>query len=704
MATILQLVSAEPPAKRPTTNGNSSLHLSGAPQEDPVLWHHQVIRERDCERSRRHKWLKPWHRRSDRYEPPRLPHLLPNDGELRPRQSTAADSGIDAGTTTPVTVSASAASRETRRSGLSKRRQQPGTASADTSSAAELQAQIVPVSGIPVEVRLRVLDRLRKLELASSLGLRADRMAEFTASEQQKLVQFQLEFNRVRIDWFRGRPMPNVRFELVALMREGTNPQSSGTPASGDNGGTSICIRGLQTDDEIKEFHRVMSRDFVRRLYKPLRLSYDMSLIRTAAKETDDMYEYRPSPYGDTLCGTILHTTTAGGSGFMSTIGGIVNAGGILYAITTSHHPNNEPQPGSLSPSSMSGESTLIEGEYGDDVESPLVLDHPKIDPERTENDSERPLVPTHFWASLGVDPGRPVMKGDDWRLVPISGTHCLPNSFPRTLLPPSSDSWLPASSLKEMYITKYLEAPSRKTVNVLSDFARPFAGTLLSSPSFLSIHGGPAEEVWTAVFERHVLKKGDSGSWVVDDHGVLVGMVRAFSEDQGYIVPFSVQKQDIVSQIPGLVDVTLPSPLQCWLEVASARYRDSPDMARDASRNALSQAVLKASHSIDPLARTLESAQLELVASRLDERLLEEVLSRDGNKLREFLDGYSPRDRSHRYTSELHQRLKDIHTRLHPPANEEDSAVSGPQPPDTRQEPTQVSVLNTNGLFLFGV
>ncbi|KAK0644163.1 hypothetical protein B0T16DRAFT_447897 [Cercophora newfieldiana] len=657
MATLLQPRPLQPAA----INGGDSAIILGAAgsavprPEDLTLLQQGVARERARhEQSRRDRFRRLLRRHPNVRDPPqRAPPPVPSGGIVQPRHSTAADSGVDAGTATPVTTSVSAASRETRRSALRKERQQAQTTVGE-SSTTQPEAPKVSVGGIPVEVRLGILDRLRTLELASSLGLTADRMANFTESEQRKLTQFQREFNRVRIDWFRGRPTPNVRFELVALTKDGATAQ-------GRYVGTSICIRGLQTDDDIREFHRVMSRDFVQRLYKPLRLSYDTSLIRAAAREINETYDYQPSSLGETLCGTTIFTTADGLPGLISTVGGIVSAGGHLYAITTSHRPEQESQLGNTSPASTSGDATLFEGDYDLDVESPLVLDDlPKTEP--SDSPTEKASVPTHFWAPLSIDPTRRALEGDDWRLAPISGVHCLPNAVPNNMSILSQST----AVFINRYITDYVKSPRRMAVHILGGFTGVSTGTLLSSPSYLSIHGGPAEEVWTVISTLPTLTEGDSGSWVVDDNRLLVGMVRAFSGNQVYLAPFSIQRQQIVSELPELTSVMLPSPLQCWLEVASAARGSSPELANKFASKALSLAVLNASADIDPLARTLQSARLTFGASPLDMKQLEDLLSREGNNLRNSLNE-KPRlsPPGDTYISDIHRRLKDIHSSL---------------------------------------
>lgn len=682
----------------PSIDRDSSSLASGALRktvprlEDLDQWEDQLVHER----SRRHKW-KLWQRSPDSVGPRSILYSPPSNRVTRVRYSTAADSGVDTGQGASTTTTVSAASRDTQTS-------EPNTAVNDLNPPPHLfdrdplaspqVAQHGPVSGFPVVVQLGVLDRLRELEFASSLGLRAERMAYFAPAEQQKLKNFQREFNRVRIDWFRGRVMPNVRFELVVLVKDdGSNGKRHATVTSaprGNEGTTSICIRGLQTDGDIREFHRVMSKEFIRRLYKPLRLSYDRSIIRTAAKRTEATYAYYPSPHGMTLCGAAIHTTTTNGESFTSTIGGIVDAGGHLYAITTSHSPRDELQhssPGSTSTSDPVNDPQLP-SEYEDDVQSPLVLGLPNSDSETPSIESASPQIfPARFQPLLGSDQARSGLEGDDWRLIPLSGVHCLPNTIPSEL---PGGFYAPAPPKEKGYVTTYMKSPLRKRVHVLGCTGRS-TGILLSSASFLSIYGGPATEVWTVVFDRPVLQRGDSGSWVVDRTGELVGMVRALSSEQAYIVPFFVLTEQIVSDAPGLGNVRLPSPLQCWLERSRAEHEISSSVARDAVRSALSPAVLAASAKRDRLARTLQAAQKKYDLSDISIAQLEDLLLSEGNALRAFLDADSSTTGDDTSVSGLHRHLKHVHLRVNSPGTSADagratSREKSQKPPEASQ------------------
>jgi len=697
MATLLQ----PPPAQSFGANGSVPVLLASpsakttSESKDLTAWHDLVVQER----TRRDKWLRPWSRRSDSRPLHQLsPPSLPNGIASQPRQLTTTDSEANAGTETPVTTPVSAASHGT---GGSTLREDPAT---------QQRSQAAPATEIPVEVRLSIPERLRTLVLASSLGLKADPMVDFTESDKQKLHQFQREFNRVRMEWFRGRPMPSMRFELVVLRKDGAKQQGSGATTHGRiEGTTSICIRGLQTDKDIQEFHRVMSRDFVRRLYPGLRLSYDRSLINTVAKEAEQVHEYQPSWLGETLCGAALHTMTAGASGYQSTIGGVVNAGGLLFAISTSHQAENRAQP---SGAASSRDSTLMEGEYDEDVESPLILDLLEEMKTPEANDSEAPSISRLHWDSLSANTTSAGLAGDDWRLIPMSGRHCLPNAVPTDLLSgrfkgPSTKEG------KKTYIVDYIKTPTLKRVFVLGGFTKLSTATLLSSPSFLSIHGGPADEIWTAIVDQPILRKGDSGSWVIDEQGLLVGIVRAISTNQIYIVPFSVQKTEIVSQAHQLHDISLPSPLQCWLEVAVDDREGSSITADEAVANALSPAVLTASADVDPLARVLQTALRELGASPLGLKQLGSVLHRDGNQIRNFLNRTDdPGWTARALISSIYPKLADIHCRM----NSSDGAGSSTyvstseknissmpcktNPPGIPQEPDRNTDGNPDGML----
>ena len=446
---------------------------------------------------------------------------------------------------------------------------------------------------LEVEVRLTARQKFQKLAFGSALGLRADRMGDFTEQETETLGQFQTAYDANRTAWFRGKRVPSLIFELVALRSADAGAASGGKPE------TSICVRGLSSDDDIRKFHEVMSKSAIRRLYSGMRLSYDKTLIRRPAREIDEEYDHLPSSFGETLCGTRISTRREGHADWSSTIGGILQVDGKLYAVTSSHKPDdNDVASTTVSLSNESSPSTLVDDDYDDDVEPALVLDLPYLEKplDHGKTAATRGVAletPSYFWPTLTTC-GQTLEEGDDLRLIRLSSNHCFPNSLPRKTEHTSAANGT-------TYITELSNIkPSRKRVSILAGFSGLCRGTLLSSPAFFSIHGAAPAEVWTVVLDDNTaLQKGDSGSWAVDDDGRWVGTVTAISGGDAYLLPAHLQVQQIQAQLHH--PVTLPSPLKCYIQLAADQSIPN-DLADSFASMALTPDVLIAAASdVDP-------------------------------------------------------------------------------------------------------
>ena len=113
-------------------------------------------------------------------------------------------------------------------------------------------------------------------------------------------------------------------------------------------------------------------------------------------------------------------------------------------------------------------------------------------------------------------------------------------------------------------------------------------------------------------------LQKGDSGSWAVDDEGRWVGSVAAISGGDAYLIPAHVQLGEIRSHFPARVD--LPSPLRCYLELASDESLPG-DAVKSFAVKALTRDVLIASASeADPTMDRVVLA-LAMLTARLTRR-----------------------------------------------------------------------------------
>ncbi|KAK0733220.1 hypothetical protein B0T26DRAFT_7529 [Lasiosphaeria miniovina] len=159
-----------------------------------------------------------------------------------------------------------------------------------------------------------------------------------------------------------GKELPRCRHHLVEL---GPQHESSG-PSK-----VYICIEGLTNPADIKLFHKVMSQTRYRYLYEPWGLCYEaLKISRRAA----DHHVLQLQGNGDTYCGAVLETST--GSGIFSTIGGLIEVDGNIYAMTTSHHPDKyEPTIEENLKSLLESQAdTLAESDFPDDLEPAFVL------------------------------------------------------------------------------------------------------------------------------------------------------------------------------------------------------------------------------------------------------------------------------------------------------------------------------------------
>ncbi|KAI9755413.1 MAG: hypothetical protein M1815_005048 [Lichina confinis] len=277
--------------------------------------------------------------------------------------------------------------------------------------------------GLDVAVIPSKRERLKRLTFASKLEKVADRNAKFEQCDEERLAAFEqyLANNDRRL--FQGFPA-NRRLGVSLVSISG---RSDSTPV------TYICIQGLQNEREIVRCHAILSQKLVRDEYKPLRLCYDKSQIRAAAADDDD-YCADVDPDGMTLCGTLIRQGGAGEASHLSTIGGVLQIDGSLYAVTTSHSSQEEeesadPLDGSTEQGSASAtdvELDVDEDALDDDTEPPLVVDEWRAEEWRETYDTplaKSPLSaaqygkhPDRSWPNMG----KVFKDGTDWRLISI--------------------------------------------------------------------------------------------------------------------------------------------------------------------------------------------------------------------------------------------------------------------------------------------
>ncbi|KAK4209190.1 hypothetical protein QBC37DRAFT_450942 [Rhypophila decipiens] len=530
---------------------------------------------------------------------------------------------------------------------------------------------------LDVQIRYTIRERLEQLEFASKLGLKADMSADFMPEEMQMLRDFSTEIEHKRLTWFHGSCCPTVIFRLVALKkasREGESVSSESTEE-----GTGITIIGLHSEDQIRGFHKVMSKKHIPERYSPLRLCYDTAQLQMLSRIVAEKYEYGELGVGLTLCGTqIVTERQMEDTKWTSTIGGIIAVDNELFAITSSHRPSENLDRSSNLDSSDS--STAVESDYHEDVKPALILDYPSYEGDRSIKKSTRkPMI----FPDLPTRVSTTEESGDDqdWRLIPISQSHCLPNSFQylgrdvnfmlgsRDFIMESSAGAGEGSSRLNATSTAYItDRPPQRTgsreCRYLDKYKQPAnVWDLASLPKLpFDRQGTTATEVWVVTLKGSRLQTGDSGAWVIDERGLVVGAVTAASGSDVYITPFHLQKREIEKTQPtNHRNVSLPSPLQCFLELASSQ-KETLSVRDGYVSAAISSAVLEASMRTDSLALALFRArELRITETEESRESLRNVLGLYGNGIRQFLSLEEPQSASVLHGRNDDQIMRDL-------------------------------------------
>ncbi|KAI9867933.1 MAG: hypothetical protein M1813_007755 [Trichoglossum hirsutum] len=479
-------------------------------------------------------------------------------------------------------------------------------------------------SVIPVVTQQTILGRLRRCTLASTSKLMADEEAIFEDEHLKKLHDLNGYLDQNRAIWFHGMASRALSLTLVSI---------TGIPIAEEV--TYICIRGLRGEDEIARIHKKLSTKSSRKLYRPLRLCYDTTLITSAS--TEDIYEADMTGTQFTLCGTLVQTSHSGSRNLISTVGGLVEIDGKLFAITTSHHLQEDER--SEDASSRSPD-TSAEGEtFDEDVEQALIVDNWKRHcDEDTALGSQLVYIPrdqessSRPWTELG----RSVAQGSDWRLLSVEDVLFRPNA----ILLPSEDIGAPQPSktfqrgyeegMSRRYLTSYDSpdsTPSKRGVHIIAGLSGICPGVLFRNVSYLRIGSSQSSIVWTVRLRPGIdLCQGDSGSWVVDAiSNSVLGQLVAFSDDLAYLMPLHHVFSEIDQTMKPKRPVCLPSPFNILANLARHRYLTSEgvdDLAYRFASEALTDAVLEADSSND-IVKVIRKGHLHATESQTLTELL---------------------------------------------------------------------------------
>jgi hypothetical protein len=354
--------------------------------------------------------------------------------------------------------------------------------------------------GLEVSIPLQLKERLKTWNLSSSLQLTADENAVFESTDSEKLNQFSQFLHHNGSALFHGLPSRNLVLTLVAI----TGPSTS-WPC--------ICIKGLTKETEITSFHAILSQRSLRAHYKPWRLCYDKTLVESAASEAT--YQTNMSETPETLCGTLLRTEEPGKSTWISTIGGIIEVDGVLFAVTSAHHPSNADltsdesilDSASGSPGTSVADTLVEKGTLDTDVEPALIIDTWKMEekqgglataPSTGRVFFSKPPQPTNpfFRPDLNSSTAR---EGSDWRLLTIDDVHQLPNCIPFQKSAENALEIVPATARSSIYLTAYPTTNrSKKSVYVLAGVSGVCLGMLSGKLSFLNLQNERPRVVWS--------------------------------------------------------------------------------------------------------------------------------------------------------------------------------------------------------------
>jgi hypothetical protein len=369
----------------------------------------------------------------------------------------------------------------------------PSKVPVETKAQLPKPSQLTP--SIPVQVPMSKLERVKRLKLVSSNIVNA-REVPTTDRDKEKLRTFSSFVSSANQPTLFGRQLPQCHRYLVQI----DESHFGGKPVQ-----TYICIEGLTEVADIRDFHAVMSQRIYRKYYEPWKLCFKKCEVTPQASLWEQTYHICTDSDEDTLCGALINTEM-NGEGWISTIGGLVEVDGALFALTTSHLPY-KPEPEGSGTSLTSPIETLVENDFADDVEPALVIvfedrDHSPPNTEMDQTKANR--IPVIFWPN--IDATTVAEEGDDWRLIPVTNEYKLPNYVRSTQLEMLDDIAVGASQLPKKYITDCSNSPSSAPVIVKAGVTGDQVGVVSLNSSFLDGKEG-SQEVWVVHLSNFGMK-----------------------------------------------------------------------------------------------------------------------------------------------------------------------------------------------------
>jgi hypothetical protein len=367
---------------------------------------------------------------------------------------------------------------------------------------------------ISVTIHRSIKERLQHFNLTSTLNLQADEDAAFSQEQWDKVIRLSQLLNQNSTTLLRKLESQNIVAVLVKI----------GAPSSTDKSDY-ICIKGLQKEEDILLFHARVSKKLYRKEYEPLGLCYDRRLVSKAA--ADEEYSDNVIEGEFTLCGTLVQATRGGSLKWMSTIGGLIEIDGQMYALTTLHHAHEaksnmrSDSQGDESENASESLDTLInDNDFDEEVQQALFVDRWKqsrADVGFVSQLYQLPPRSAKAKPSSGIVLGKTVAQGSDWSLLSVDRALWRPNVVSIQQITgngQSSAAGKASNPTNPVCITrKYLISegkslhPTKKAVQVIAGVSGTLSGVLSPNPSFLKLSCADFSLVWTVWLPQGVGK-----------------------------------------------------------------------------------------------------------------------------------------------------------------------------------------------------
>lgn len=408
-----------------------------------------------------------------------------------------------------------------------------------------------------------------------------------------------------------------------------------------------IRLVGFRRWKHVKACNKLLSsKDWASMYSPPLRLCYDIQpsgLQLNAGPRDARLLGLQPL---ETLCGSLV-LVGSGEDERTVTVGGLIEVNQKSWAITTSHLPCP-----SSGPTSEDAEIDDEDSDFGDDLDSaldPALITMPRDEGQNDKPRGDSPGVSGDIATGPSTILGQIGPEGNDWALIPIDEpTLRLPNSF------------CPMGSGQAIYLSQEADKPSSDLIWAIAGVTGSFQARMSPARIQIPLPSGVWVNVWKVKFEgsecelsecycspsfvfppnfRTALHRGDSGSWVASEDGMIFGQIIARTDDYAYLIPLRDLLDEITiktqaterARLPNAFDI-LVDLAHAWFHKASA-WTEDHDVAMATSRRLANQAInprILSWSSGSKGAKLIETyLSSRLPTSSLTERMLVEALMR---------------------------------------------------------------------------